>query len=1205
MRPDEQDSAKQPLDDVLDPLRAFDPWDLLTRLAGLHLVPENRGFALRLTFASNLVACLPIEGQQPRASKTRLTSWLDTSVADAVGHLDDPPEEMFATAMTFIGGSYLLLPPASGEIARVLRLLASAIFSEDDPSELGTPFLSAAQDLILGTLRLSDEILRRAGFTRSASMLAPNPAAQIRQPFSVELRSLGAACTFQEDQLCSFFGGASMDSGVVSHFVLELGATPLDGVAPGGGPLARRPIVTRGHGTYLVALPSQLATACCQALYDQAATDGVMDVLSSRFRGVVEYDVRLALARLGHTYVRPSPTSDAAQPSALYSLDDDKALHVQIVTPPLRPGLDLSDDWTADLNDATQLFMSAADRLLSESIVNAVLGLTVIQTDGRAFTARAHLSGDATRIHLLMTGDSLETISRAAMGTQLELLKFSRARAELRRSTDAVASFSVLDEYAIWAGAGRTFHIEHGPAYTAVFFHPGGGTEVKNQVAAQDIHGARSWDGQSVLEVERYWSGPIPIFVSTRPTLTVSLLVEAGGQQWVRLDEDGGSRSITVGTELVETTAYWLWQIRQHLADPDEDSLVTVSIRIDELPDELPAEEDGDVPPVEIQRVAERHLLAIFHAQFFSALFEETNEAERLLVSALIGSIPTAANQPEASVDLIAPRGPRRMMRVLTREEALLTDTSGLPPARWIDGSESSSIADLGASILAGVMGEDHGPVSPDRLPSILNDLVGHLLRELLVRVSTLAGTGAVEFLVAHQEALVAKRVRAEVNLSGRLACFGEYEDVTVALREDSSRATASAIASRFLLEVVAATPPTGVRPISLDFYDELLELASTITELGSASDLYHFGLTDPRAEIAECGHLVLRSTDHTDALDRFARSAVEDLIERETNERPASIPEAVRGRIGAAFQAEFGFRADELRLMIEALCELADDTSDGVNTVDADTLVELVADSTGTSENGTSAMINALVMKPRETFIPPDAPYRRTDVYPWRFGRELSYLRRPLVRRGDEIVYGRRSVLTSFRYIVNQCVSGRRNARTGAMRRAIGELHEAKGEAFNDAVADLIGSVDRYRVFRRVKKVAGRRLADSDGNRLGDIDVLVCDYRRHMIVAIEAKDFSVSRTPAEYQHHVEELFVDSPKRRSAATKHSRRVSWLRDHIDAVLSHFGLEEEAGRWTVMGSIILDEDLLARYLHTSEHQVLTWRELKTTDPQGWFL
>jgi hypothetical protein len=57
---------------------------------------------------------------------------------------------------------------------------------------------------------------------------------------------------------------------------------------------------------------------------------------------------------------------------------------------------------------------------------------------------------------------------------------------------------------------------------------------------------------------------------------------------------------------------------------------------------------------------------------------------------------------------------------------------------------------------------------------------------------------------------------------------------------------------------------------------------------------------------------------------------------------------------------------------------------------------------------------LDLFLYRPRENLLKPGGGYRGEDVYPWRYGRRLSYLRRPfLVEESDVtwLIWGHRHV--------------------------------------------------------------------------------------------------------------------------------------------------------------------------------------------------
>ena len=95
-------------------------------------------------------------------------------------------------------------------------------------------------------------------------------------------------------------------------------------------------------------------------------------------------------------------------------------------------------------------------------------------------------------------------------------------------------------------------------------------------------------------------------------------------------------------------------------------------------------------------------------------------------------------------------------------------------------------------------------------------------------------------------------------------------------------------------------------------------------------------------------------------------------------------------------------------------------------------------------------------------------------------------------------------------------------------------------------------------------------------------------------IVAIEAKDFEVSRTPAELANEIEKLFSGRGKKKSTVEKHERRLEWLREHLDKVVAEFGIDDSLG-WKVRGFIVTSEQLVTPMMRSSSLPVFTINDL----------
>lgn len=240
--------------------------------------------------------------------------------------------------------------------------------------------------------------------------------------------------------------------------------------------------------------------------------------------------------------------------------------------------------------------------------------------------------------------------------------------------------------------------------------------------------------------------------------------------------------------------------------------------------------------------------------------------------------------------------------------------------------------------------------------------------------------------------------------------------------------------------------------------------------------------------------------------------------------------------------------------------------------------------------------------LKHRANFLKPDLPHQPADVYPWRFNRSLSYLRRPFLWREQngevEVLWGLRHLHTASQYLIHICTNGRLKAQSPEMKKIIGELRNKQGEEFNDEVADLLEQNSELTIHRRVKKIGKLKIQGANGI-LGDIDILVADPKSLSIKVIECKNFNFSRAPHEMKNELEELFVGKVKNngkreKTAVEHHQERVDWVHNHLHEVLAWLGLDSSI-EWKVEPLIVTDYELVTPHLRSSPMPVVSLLEL----------
>ncbi len=263
---------------------------------------------------------------------------------------------------------------------------------------------------------------------------------------------------------------------------------------------------------------------------------------------------------------------------------------------------------------------------------------------------------------------------------------------------------------------------------------------------------------------------------------------------------------------------------------------------------------------------------------------------------------------------------------------------------------------------------------------------------------------------------------------------------------------------------------------------------------------------------------------------------------------------------------------------------------------------VALAAQELTCEESEAARWIDFLSLSTRDGFWNPPQGYERTDLYPWRYGRKISYYRRPFIHREQdgqvEVLWGHRHVADAQWYLIDQCFSGRLRPNSGVMKSLASQMRHAQGEDFNNAVADWFSQQDALSAKRRVKRIgANRRLQ----HHLGDIDVLVGDSKRRRVLVVECKDLSLARTPFEMAHELAELFDGVNGKKSIIEKHEARAQWVKSHIDDVVRFLGGDPQR-RWTAVPIIVVDEPLVAPHLRQSPIPVFSMEELKRKWPRS---
>jgi hypothetical protein len=1219
-------------------LAPYDPVDLLAAAGGLQLLPENAHHAIRLEVLAHIAASLKDdEANRLRASSHRLDQWCNTEVLGQgwVAAQEDPLDNPFLEAFPFYNGNFLVFPGIADESTFVLHQLCQALFTDPDAfSDLH--YVREARELLSAVFALSNEVATRAGLVRGVEVPPREEGQAVFIPDARTLAAVKQAVSFHPSELTRLLEEHLTSLAVLDQITFPMGQLALAEYELETGALRSRPLVRAGD-SLIVALPGMLPVAARHALIRRAVERGVGDELARRYREVVWEHLLESLATLNHEqypYRPPGALSIPSSQDAFFSLDSDKMMYTLLITDPLTE-YDTGDpfhEWSLrSLESQVEARLhEVQDHLFGlDPSPRELLFLVVLQGVGRPGRFLTTRSETLVLPPLGLSAGDLRTIAWLEEYNQLVLWKYARASWKVRARA-AVLVFSQLDEFAAYRAHGYSYTLpeEERPDY--IYIPPGGAGELRREVARQlDQHAVRAHIPPYVADVIAAHGLPtIPIYTALNDRrLRASLLVEQlplpvwiVGSPFAE-DEQGSWSDLSV--DYAAAIAYWFWQFTpslspyvQPLAAHYSRLLVQLSLS---APDQwfLAASQEklSTENPFSLQVDAATGTLHLTLAASAKELIERAdNSGERGLMQVILQGVRELLPEQErvpfsdeviiAILDRHAPLGKKKMLFSLSVNQNPDLDVRGLLPFRKVQAADLQELLDELADDLTFVKHLSPGPIPEQEKPALLDKAVDFFYRELVQLIASLDAERLLEFLIRFQEAIVRQTSFHRLSVPARLESFRSQPQMVRRLVEEGPELATAATASRFVIEYVAACPPRGERKMSLSVYDRLQALAAHIIHFGVARDLLTLRVADIGLAILPSGRLAVDREQYDRALAGYlpvvtAREfsdAIRDFGQHWQRDVDTAHDAELWARIDAATTQEFGTSMTDLQMLLATAWIISEDLDPGVVCLPLDACLDRLAARLAWPREHIQRTLELLSLVPRQEFLAPPAPYKQAEVYPWRFNRQLSYLRRPFVWREQngsvEILWGNRHLYRSIFYINELCFSGRLSAQacTPEMQRLMGEFLHQRGEAFNDQVADFLEQHAGAGVIveRRVKAIGELRKRKGPP---GDIDVLVIDPGERQVWVIECKDFAAAHMPHQIANELEHLFLGKGGKES---KVERRAAWVREHLDAVLDWYKVKRTEG-WMVEPLIVVSQELFTPYLRRSPIRILSFDAL----------
>ena len=1170
--------------------------DTVASLAALQLDPRNAHQLQRLEAVVEAAACRSRGSIVPSlAQVVELAN--SAELTHRFARLEDPPEGVFCEEVRGPGGRFLAGCGITGQSTFALRVLLRVLFGY---RELAPGLNAALLPLVLSALSVSDAVMHRAGLRRG-------------MPWAGEKGGPVDAPKNYDGLLDAVRVG--LPPGDLSAAAEVLAPLIADPAHPGLS-FASQPFLL-DDAEIVVAAPFEIASALRHHVAKEIVRRGIKPEFQLRSCFAVGEIVTQAFTRMRMTPLSrdevdlPWPRRDLPMVELVFRFDADKLAHVLLLADDLR-GYRLTEifqDWPLSEIEAaaSARLEQVAARLMRRADTREVMSVVALAPLDRGLALR--ISSDHGPVFCAHVRE-LEALSFKAHGNPLALWKFVQARTELTTRAERVHAFSPLDLYVIYHAQDESFN--RIPPEAVVVAKPGG-TGVLCEEAARrfDPHPVATPDG-SLIEVER-WLPHAPDVPMYLPWITADdafrCLVEHDDLLiWVC--GPAGHAGAYVGHSI----AYWLWQVAEEIADDlralaDENGVVRFEFELDLAAPWQPAIHEIAPRPADTREpFAEPYLVSPTEAGLrllkgaWLAFHDADNSGERQLLVAmltlLLRSTEDSGERIAEIVDRYAPPGYKKHLMLFRGADPRLSE-DGLPPYRPVQ-SHDRNVAMRAISALTLNAMKDRWE-HPDLQPKeVFDAYVAASFGEFERRVAELSPEGLLEQLILLNERVVQEQAQRQISMLTRQLCYGDLDEEIAARPHEWTRMNTAGICTRFLIEYVATRPPTGDRAFSTAAFDELLALAREILDVGGGSDAIHHGLPGLQAIVAaEFEHIIFLGNDAQDAfLDEqiAAEVAAGDNLLEALAWKPAQELHTPSEELERAIRAELGIGVMQLGSFFNTLIEVAIDADGGLAVVTIEDAIAELAHQPEWTRTSAAKAIDMFSLSPRASFLDPEEPHRRSDVYPWRVNRSLSYIRRPLIRRGEHLIFGVRHLFNAQTHLATQLDSACFPARSPELKRLQSKYGNRIGRAFEKAVADLFRDNPSLHLRPRFRGLDSAPFVDEKGRALGDIDALVIDPRRRQILVIDTKAVQPAKTPSEIAQEAADLFGDRPD--STAARQRARASWVERNLPGVigLSGSSVPVDPDTWSVEPLIVTDRPLISSHVTSPSVRVVTYLSLQ---------
>jgi hypothetical protein len=601
------------------------------------------------------------------------------------------------------------------------------------------------------------------------------------------------------------------------------------------------------------------------------------------------------------------------------------------------------------------------------------------------------------------------------------------------------------------------------------------------------------------------------------------------------------------------------------------------------------------------------------NADFEACFLHPQNIAERALMQRTIEGFCELAGLPadaERVTSLLAQVVPNESAR---QQHALMASTfrDWVRGSLWaapmtIDADDGAFIRlDLGWKYRKRSEGAEIN--GKEACTSYLNAVVRGLEDEVCAELRRLDRTAIIEFALMNHESAIVDRDQWRVTAAAVLALHNDREETLAVMAQHEFELSGVLQGSRLVIEFALGECPLagGKAPARLEM-SRLMAKIILIMRLGGWSDAIRWDAMEPRLRVTPFGDIHANQSFYERVIAPFGRATndlrIQESVEKyaaHTEDPPPELAPPLAGEFPPEFweawHEQFGVSIEAMRQFLQMLDDRGIDARQAILRMRKSELVAACSEKSPLSEEG-EALVEGLVFSPRAAWRDPPPGFESRDIFPWRFRRRLSVLRRPLIqldeRDDPELLVTPGLVGDAVQYMLGCHHRGDfpHPQLMPKMAAWAGFSTNRKGHAF---AAHVAGRMEELGWQTDTEVTITMLLRKGFPVDYGDVDVLAWLPEIGRVLIIECKDVQFRKTEGEIAEQLADFrgLVNADGKKDLLRKHLDRLEVIRAHLSQLRKTLGLNVEP---TIGGVLVFKNAVPMRFaweqLHTKTELML---------------